>query len=519
MSSIAPQSEAAGWGRSFSSKIAAAQSWPANWVAAGGVVLFIAAFTIHGAIVSAGGALHFDVLEAYAWGKEFQLGYNQHGPFWAWIAGAWFLLFPVNNASFMLLQAINSALGLWGAWKLNGLFAKGWTRHAAALLLVATPLYVTMAFKYNANTIFVSLWPWTLFFFVRSLDGMKMRDAALFGAFAAACILSKYYAVILLITCGLSLFLHPNGRKYLLSPLPWLAAAIFAALVLPHVLWALRNDAPPAAYAMSITGRDWLFTIYWAYRFVLDNAFNFGGVLAILLLAWWMSKAGTVNEPAERLPQSRRRFLAVLVLAPPLLTVAFGLAFRLKLLAVMGVGIFPLLPLFLMQFAPALDSRRCFQLAAAVALAITVGAVAAAPIERAIMIHRKSSSTSASAGQPVRDLAAAVTAVWHAETHTPLRIAGGARHSSDGISFYSEDHPSSFGDLSFARSRWVTPEKIRKYGLLIACAHEDSRCLGQAAGILSGNWRQIPIGVSRTWGGTRAPEVAFDIFIMPPQQP
>ncbi len=86
---------ATSWGESLSNKIAAAQSWPANRVAAGGLV------------AGAGRALHIDVLEAYAWGKEFQLGYYAHPPFWAWIAGAWFLVFPVNNAWFILLEAIN----------------------------------------------------------------------------------------------------------------------------------------------------------------------------------------------------------------------------------------------------------------------------------------------------------------------------------------------------------------------------------------------------------------------------
>ena len=107
MSSIAEQAGAKGLSQSLSDKIAAAQSWPANWVAAGGLLLFAVAWTIHGMIAGAGGTLHFDLLEAYAWGKEFQLGYNQHGPFWAWIAGAWFLVFPVANWPFILLQAIN----------------------------------------------------------------------------------------------------------------------------------------------------------------------------------------------------------------------------------------------------------------------------------------------------------------------------------------------------------------------------------------------------------------------------
>ncbi len=368
MSGIAGQSEATSWGGSLNNKIAAAQSWPANRVAAGGLLLFIVAWTMHGVIAGAGGSLHFDVLEAYAWGKEFQLGYNQHGPFWAWIAGAWFLVFPVTNESFILLQALNSALGLLGAWMLAGLFARGWTRHAATLLLLATPLYTIMAFKYNANTIFVSLWPWTLFFFVKSLDRMRMRDAILFGAFAAACILSKYYSVILLMTCGLSLFFHSNGRKYILSPLPWVAAAVFSVAVLPHALWALRNGAPPAAYAMSITGLDWPFVIEKAARFVLDSTAELAGALALLLLAWWLSKTRGPAGHVERLSQERRRFLAVLVLTPPLLTVAFGLAFRLKLEPIMAVGIFPLVPLLAMQFVSPLNARLCFRLAAAIDL-------------------------------------------------------------------------------------------------------------------------------------------------------
>ena len=99
----------------------------------------------------------------------------------------------------------------------------------------------------------------------------------------------------------------------------------------------------------------------------------------------------------------------------------------------------------------------------------------------------------------------------------PLRYAGARNHYAFAMSFYSEDHPSSFVDLSYRKSRWVTPEKIKKYGLLIACAHEDSDCLARAQEVLSGSWKQYPISVGRVIGTRRLPEEAFDIFIMPPQ--
>ena len=143
---------------------------------------------------------------------------------------------------------------------LIGLFTKGWERHAATLLLVATPFYTFNAYKYNANTIFISLWPWTLYFFIRSADLMSRRDALIFGVFAAACILSKYYAVLLLATCGLSLFVASKR-----APVSLFAAALDRGRRLLFVgvaafVSSLTSSAPPVAYAMGLTGKGWLFS-------------------------------------------------------------------------------------------------------------------------------------------------------------------------------------------------------------------------------------------------------------------
>ncbi len=513
MSSMARENRALTGDRNSSGKAGSMRSLPENAVVAAGLLFFVLAWTLHGAVVESHKALHFDLLEAYAWGQEFQLGYNQHGPFWAWIAGAWFLLFPKTNASFVLLEAINAALGLLGAWRLIGLFAKDWTRHAATLLLLATPFYTYMAYKYNANTILISLWPWTLFFFVSSLDNLSKRDAVWFGVFAALSILSKYYTVILLMTCAFSLYFHPNGRRYLLSPLPWLAAAVFTVLVLPHLIWSLNSNAPPVAYAMSITGNGWSYATGYAVRFVLEAVLYEAGVAAIVFLAWRLSKAGGIHEVAGRLPQSRRSFLAVLVLTPAILTLIFGLSFQLKIVTIMAAATYPLMPLLLLQFAPPLDARRLFQLAGSVAIAVTVLAAASSPLEREVMDRRSRKGP----GEPNRELAARVTGLWHNEIRTPLRYAGGAIHYANGLAFYSEDHPSSFPGLSFSKARWVTPDKLKRYGLLIVCPHVDTDCLGKAAGFVSGASKQMSIAVSRTMGTRPMPEVQFDIVMIPPQ--
>ncbi len=485
-----------------------------NLAVGGGLLLFLLAWSYGWATLEADRSLHPDVLEAYAWGKEFQLGYDKHGPFWAWIAGAWFLLFPKTNSSFVLLEALNATLGLWGAWRLIGLFANGWTRHAAALLLLATPFYTFQAYKYNANTIFLSLWPWTMFFFVKSIDNMKMRDAALFGVLAAACILSKYYAVVMLATCALSLAFHPNGRRYILSPLPWIAGAAFSVLILPHLIWTLKAGSPAVTYAVSKGGKGWLFSVLHAARFLLYALLSQGGVIAIIVLACRARKDKTICQPGGRLSPWRRQFLAVLVLAPPILTVLFGLAFQLRIDVIMAAGTFSLMPLFLMTEMGPLDSWRCFRLAGAVAAAVTVATLAGAPYARTVTAQKRNGP---SMTEPRQELAARVTELWHAETNAPLRYAGGAARYANAISFYSEDHPSSFVNLDYASALWLTPAKLQQNGLLIACEHQDAACLSKAAGHLSGNWKQTSISICRKIGTRAFPKFEYDIFIIPPR--
>ncbi len=356
-----------------------ARTWPEKWSVSACFASFFAAWILYGSITETGRSLHHDVLEAYAWGKEFQPGYNQHGPFWAWIAGFWFLLFPTANTSFIVLAVLNATLGLLGAWRLAGLFAQGRDRDAATLLLLATPFYTFLSFKYNANTIFLSLWPWTLFYFVKSLDKMRTQDAVLFGVLAAASILSKYFAIVLLLTCAVSLAFHENGRKYIRSPLPYIAAGVFSLIVLPHFIWLIASGAPPVAYAESLTGRGWLFSIGNSATYLAFLALYYCIVLIIVLLSKYAPKAETAGEPSGPVPPSRRRFLAALAITPALLTPVFGLAFQLKISTNMTVGAFPLLPLFLMQLAAPFDGVRCFRFSLRFAIAVTVGALAAAP--------------------------------------------------------------------------------------------------------------------------------------------
>jgi len=174
---------------------------------------FFAALSIYFAVVEGPGRLHHDMSEAFAWGREYQLGYHQHPPFWAWICGAWFTVFPHEIWAFGILSALNATLGLYGAWLLIGDFASGRKRLTATALLLLMPSYTYLAFKYNANIILISLWPLTLHAFMRAIDSGLARGAAAFGLLAGLALMSKYYSVILIVTCAIAALAQAARRS------------------------------------------------------------------------------------------------------------------------------------------------------------------------------------------------------------------------------------------------------------------------------------------------------------------
>ena len=219
------------------------------------VVAFVVVWSLYFAITEGAGAIHNDMAEAYAWGREFQLGYNQHPPFWAWLCGAWFLVFPRANWAFAILSMANAGVGLLGAFALIGRFVDGDRRIAATALLALTPFYSFLAYKYNANSIFLSIWPWTLYAFLGALRGRGLLATLGFGVMMGLALNSKYYALTLAATCLIAALASDERQRYFRSASPYLSAAVALALWTPHLTWLATTGAPPLRYLARVSGR------------------------------------------------------------------------------------------------------------------------------------------------------------------------------------------------------------------------------------------------------------------------
>ncbi|WP_429290271.1 glycosyltransferase family 39 protein [Paraburkholderia sp. CI3] len=108
-----------------------------------------------------------DMVETYVWGIEWQAGYAKHPPLSSWVAAAWFSVFPHTDLAYFALSAVNVLVGLAGIVALAGRFVPRPIAIIAGLAMAVSPLYSNLAIKFNPNSILLSVWPWTAYFFVR----------------------------------------------------------------------------------------------------------------------------------------------------------------------------------------------------------------------------------------------------------------------------------------------------------------------------------------------------------------
>jgi 4-amino-4-deoxy-L-arabinose transferase-like glycosyltransferase len=479
------------------------------------LAIFVITWTVYDVISSAPAAIHNDMAEAYVWGREFQLGYLKHPPFWAWIAGLWFEVFPRADWAFALLAMLNAGLGLYGSWTLIGDFADGDRRRAATVLLLLTPFYTFLAFKYNANSIFLSLWPWTMHFFVRSVDDRRLPDAILFGLFIGLALLSKYYALILGATCFVAVLVHPERRTYFASASPYVSFGIAALLFAPHVWWLARSDAPPVQYFMTKTGLG-------TAAFVACAAF-LGGVVgfhativALIALTKGPSPKPWAVALRMRWSDPKFRMLTTLAVLPLVLTLVAGVAFRLRPSTNMTIAIFSLMPLLLLELSGGKGDERLYRLSRALVVGLTLIALVLSP---AIAIAKIWFGDDNNYSDPRKELAREATKIWHEITGSPLQYVAGSQRYENAVAFYSPDRPHVFIHFDSHQAPWVTPEDLDQGGLLVVCAKEDKKCLTSSASyVATPQARRTELTLTHSFWGYTAPPVSFIVTVVPPHR-
>lgn len=403
-----------------------------------------------------------DMVENYAWGKEWQWGTNKHPPLFGWIAAAWFSLFPTTDWAYYLLNELNlgAALVLM-ALAMGRVLSPEKVLAAIILTSLCSHFGPDSGYKYNANTAqlpFIAGFTWSM---LHAIEGRRPVWFILVGAFGAAAMLTKYYALVLFLAIGLGLLisLRPPPAELLKGLV--LAAITALVLVSPHLIWSIQHGWPGLHYmhaaheaADEITGfKAYLIAIWGGFLFSFVALIAWGGSLIRLPLSTF--QAG--HKP--------RLGLSILVLSVILTLLAAWVqtispvsSWLIPALLFLGWALIDLTP---EKFDTAALARRLtffgiFYLAATMAVA-TWWAI------------RFSTYPAPLPYTLPQTLASDVTRFYRETYGRPIQFVAGTFPLPYDLAFYSPNHPHGLYGLDLSQSQWIDNRALEAGTKVVVC--------------------------------------------------
>ncbi len=469
-------------------------------------------WSVYGAIAKGSQDIHFDMGEMVAWSREVTFGTPKHPPLPAWLVGAWFEVFPLQDWAYYLFATLMATAALWIAWRVSARYLDDEKRVVGLALLTLVPFYNFHALKFNANSAMTPAWALTTWWFLRSYDSRRPIDAALTGLAAAAAMLSKYWSIFLLLGLGIAALSDPRRGAYFRSSAPWLTIATGMAALAPHLAWLYADSFRPFGYAMESHPAD----LWEAARSGLGYVLGAAGYLAVPALVAvaaarpsWRAIADTA-WPRD----ADRRLVLIAFVAPLVLPSIAALAAREEIVSLWAIGGMTLAPVVLLSSSQVIIARAAARRILALALAVPIVAVALSPVI-AIVIHRQGVPNHAT---HYRLVAQAAEKAWRETTDRPLRLVGSFNNLLYGTVFYFPERPSTLEIVSPEVTPWTDAARVAREGIVLFCSVEDLRCVKamdeRAAHAPVG--KRVEVEIARTFFGAADEPARYAIVTVPP---
>ena len=251
--------------------------------------------------------LPLDVIEALAWGQDFDLGYNKHPPLSAWIPGLLFKIFGNKDWVYYLLSQIFIVISFIFLWKLSPFFLKKKIQILLSILTIEGIAFYTFETpQFNVNICQIPLWIGTIYFFLKSIKNNKIADWIFLGTFSALGFLTKYIFAYLLISLFFYLIYIFFIRKKINFNFLY-TVLIFFLITAPHFQWLLQNDFTTIYYALKRGGLN-EFNIYNH----LLNPFKFLMSQILILLPFLLLIYLLIKKIKIKLPFDNQKFIFLL---------------------------------------------------------------------------------------------------------------------------------------------------------------------------------------------------------------
>jgi len=470
------------------------------------LAVYVALWTLYGALARASQDLSADMAEELVWARHPALGYYKHPPLSAYLVRLWFSVVPRADWTFYLLAILVAAAALWAAWCLAGDYLSREKRVLALALLTLVPFFNFHALKYNANTLLMPLWVITTFWFLRSYRTRNAGYAALAGVGAAAAMLCKYWSVFLLVGLALAALLDGRRGVYFRSAAPWMTVVAGVAVLGPHLVWLVQNDFAPLHYALYVHGSKPFATALADGLGYLASAAGYVVVpVAMVLIAARPGRATLADMiwPAD----PDRRLAAATFWAPLLLPALAAIVAGIAINALWSMPAWALLPVLLLSPRGVTVPAPAARWIVGIAIGLPVVMVLAAP-GIAFVMHRGGNLPVSAQS---RLLGAQVERAWHAVTDKPLRYIDG--NVAFSIAVYAEEMPRALPELPP-----VPADRLARAGWAMVCIVEDPKCMNEATALRrrrpDSRWSEVTI--ARDFFGFAGRAQRYAIVIVPP---
>ena len=493
------------------------------WLVTGFAVVHAVLWTLILVNLKTGQDVHMDVAEAYAWGQKFLLGYGKHPPLSGWVAGVWFMLFPVTDWASYALAMATLGCGLVICWLLALRVVDHRRAFFVVVMLALYPIFNFKGFKYNPDILQLVTLPLLVLAYLDAFEKRSVKSGLWLGLAGALALMTKYWALTMIGAIGLAALIHPARLQFLRSPAPWVAIAALVVAMLPHLMWLKQVDFVPLTYAgdtYALTDRAMLNDL--ALGYVLHNLALLAApvVLGAIALAWRPLRLKPFPALARganggvNLSQALNVWIiqAIVAIGPPL----GALVFHVYIKTDWGIPLFFLTPLALIAI-PSVRVRKVAPLNLTASwLMISLVVLAVSP--RIVAYELNEKRTAGATYRARSELARELTEAWHTRFRSRWPVVAAYTDTGQPVTFYSPDHPAPLTPDEPWSSGLTSLEEAKRSGFIGICEAGDwklEKCEAWMK-LNAANAERMVMTTRRYFLGMPGPATAWNIFIVPP---
>jgi len=421
--------------------------------------------------------LPLDTLEALAWGRQWEWGYDKHPPLSAWMLEGMAQITGRGDWAIYLLSQLFICATLILTYQL----ARTWwdiKRSIVAVLVLEGICFFNFTTpEFNVNVVQMPFWAGAFLAYWRALQTGKLKWWVLLGACVGLALLGKYLGGVMLVPMLLYAVWHPRRRAIWTSAGPYVAAAICTAITLPHLLWMIDTDFATLSYGLrraSLASADkqptWIDHLLIPLLFLLKVAAILSPAIILYLFARPQSRQRIEESPQQDSPphldREARVFINTMALGPLAVLVLLSFIEAAKLKTMWVAPMVSLIGLLLMLHFPSslatLRNERLFLFAC-----VTLMLVANIAYSVTELINRFDLQDDRRTAFPGRQLAAQITEQWHDHFGVPLSIVIAEEWLGGNICWYSADRPALYLSADPQLAPWLSDDQVHKQGAVV----------------------------------------------------